>query len=217
MQWRPNSAKRLTVGSTVTQVLRVERVEIKKNMVFVYQRRDLYPGMLDPDDTAALDPDGWTMSEIRSHVFRQPQAVSAGLKKTKAALIASPDPSTWPYRMSYTPSSPLLFRFSALTFNGHKIHYDREWTREKEGHPDLVVHGPLNAVLLVELASFIASRKGKRLLSFDYRATSPMYVDKEIRLLARPDEAQGAEWNRLVLEAQQGDRVGMMATAILGA
>lgn len=215
MRWNPAPSKRLTVGSDVTQVLRVERVEFKKDMIFVYQRRDLYSGRLNIEDKAAVDSDGWAVSEIRSHVFRQPQTISAASTKIRANLTASSGRPDWSYQMSYTPTSPLLFRFSALTFNGHKIHYDRDWTREKEGHPDLVVHGPMNAVLLVELASAIAPRTGKRLMGFDYRATSPMYVDKEIRLLARLDAAQSAEGETLVLEAQQGGRTGMTAKAIL--
>lgn len=210
MRWNPDASKRLRVGSSVTQKLSVDRVEMKKDMVFVYQRRDLYPGHFKAEQTGTED---WALSEIRSHVFRQPRLASATPSSTanrRPAIVAT-SPGDWTYKISYTPSSPLLFRFSALTFNGHKIHYDRDWTREKEGHPDLVVHGPMNAMLLVELASAIAAQDGKTLLGFDYRATSPMYVDKEIRLVAK--EGEGPD---LVLQAQQGDKVGMTATATFG-
>jgi hydroxyacyl-ACP dehydratase HTD2-like protein with hotdog domain len=114
------------------------------------------------------------------------------------------------HTFSYTPSSPLLFRYSALTYNGHKIHYDRDWTRNVEGHPDLVVHGPLTSTLLVELAARIAEEKGRRLVQFDYRATSPVYVDKEVRLSAGA-ESEGC----LDMTAEQDGRIGMRATARL--
>jgi 3-methylfumaryl-CoA hydratase len=111
---------------------------------------------------------------------------------------------------TYTPSSPLLFRYSALTFNGHKIHYDRDWVRDVEGHPDLVVHGPLTSTLLTELAATIASDKGRTLERFDYRATSPMYVDREVRLIAGEDQE-----GKVQLVAEQEGVVGMKATATL--
>lgn len=114
------------------------------------------------------------------------------------------------YTFAYTPSSPLLFRYSALTFNGHKIHYDRDWVRDVEGHPDLVVHGPLTSTLLTELAATIATDKGRTLERFDYRATSPMYVDREVTLIAGEDKE-----GRVELVAEQEGVVGMKATATL--
>ena len=103
----------------------------------------------------------------------------------------------------------MLFRYSALTYNGHKIHYDKDWVKQVEGHPDLVVHGPLTATLLVELAADIARQSGKFLQSFDYRATSPMYVDRETVFKA---EQTG---DSVELIAEQGGRIGMKAKAIL--
>jgi hydroxyacyl-ACP dehydratase HTD2-like protein with hotdog domain len=111
--------------------------------------------------------------------------------------------------MTYTPTSPLLFRFSALTFNGHKIHYDRDWTQRIENHPDLVVHGPLTAALLVDIAAMAAERKGLQLGRFDYRATHPMYVDREIRL-----EVNESESGQVSLVAKQYGNMGMKATAV---
>jgi hydroxyacyl-ACP dehydratase HTD2-like protein with hotdog domain len=111
---------------------------------------------------------------------------------------------------SYIPTAPLLFRYSALTYNAHRIHYDRDWCKTVEGHPDLVVHGPLTATLLVELAEKIARDCGKQLRRFKYRATSPMYVDKEIRMDAMCDEGQ----SQLEMAAVQDGRVGMKATAM---
>ena len=114
-----------------------------------------------------------------------------------------------PYTFTYRPTPPLLFRFSALTFNGHRIHYDRDWTRDIEGHPNLVVHGPLTALMLVELAEHVAAREGRQLERFEYRATSPMYVDEAIRLACGAVKEGRAE-----MGAEQGGRVGMRATAV---
>lgn len=74
-----------------------------------------------------------------------------------------------------SPDPVLLFRFSALTSNGHRIHYDAPYARDEEGYPGLVVHGPLISTLLQGLAG--RARPGKRLSRFDFRAVSPLFVD----------------------------------------
>lgn len=112
----------------------------------------------------------------------------------------------------FTPSPPLLFRYSALTFNPHRIHYDNHWTQEVEGHPALLMHGPLTATLLVEIAGQAATSRGKTLQNFRYRATNPLYVSQEVRL--------SGEWvngvhESLVMEAVQEGRVGMTASVTM--
>jgi 3-methylfumaryl-CoA hydratase len=72
----------------------------------------------------------------------------------------------------------LLFKFSALTFNGHRIHYDGDYAREVEGYPERVVHGPLTALLLATLA---AAHAGP-ILRFSFRALAPLFVGDRIRL-----------------------------------
>lgn len=115
---------------------------------------------------------------------------------------------------TYTPTEALLFRYSALTYNAHRIHYDRDWARKVENHTDLVVHGPLTASLLVELAERAAVDSGKQLQSFEYRATNPMYVNQPIRLAIGPLQASedGKAWTAEA-GAEQDGRVGMKATA----
>ncbi len=71
-----------------------------------------------------------------------------------------------------TPDPVLLFRYSALTFNGHRIHYDRTYATEVEGYPGLVVHGPLTATLLIELARRHAKRP---VAGFSFRAKAPLF------------------------------------------
>ncbi|MEQ9258850.1 MAG: MaoC family dehydratase N-terminal domain-containing protein [Roseovarius sp.] len=88
------------------------------------------------------------------------------------------------------PSIVMLFRYSALTFNGHRIHYDRQYAREVEGYPDLVFHGPLTATFLVE---FARRRSAGRLAQFGYRALAPLFDSAPFEMhLAREPGATSA-------------------------
>lgn len=75
-----------------------------------------------------------------------------------------------------------LFRFSALTFNGHKIHYSKEWCQDVEGHRGLVVHGPLNLINMLNLWRDVRGGDStpKRIT---YRATSPLYAEEPYRIV----------------------------------
>ena len=88
------------------------------------------------------------------------------------------------------PQSPLLFRFSALTFNGHKIHYDRDYAKNEEGYPGLVVHGPLLATLLVDL--FRRHRPNDAIKTFEFRAQRPVF-DLSPFTVNLEDTATGAD------------------------
>ncbi len=79
-----------------------------------------------------------------------------------------------------TPSPVLLFRYSALTFNGHRIHYDVDYCRQTEGYPGLVVHGPLTGTLLLELA--LTNCPGRIPKSYEFKAISPLFSGKPFRL-----------------------------------
>ncbi len=83
----------------------------------------------------------------------------------------SPDVATW--RREISVDDVLLFRYSALTFNGHRIHYDRRYATEVEGYPGLVVHGPLVATLLLELLRNHLPQA--RLVEFSFRAVRPIF------------------------------------------
>ena len=85
-----------------------------------------------------------------------------------ATASRPPRRPTRPFARRCAPDDVLLFRYSALTFNGHRIHYDRRYVTEVEGYPGLVVHGPLIATLLLDLlrrelpdAACAASRSGR--------------------------------------------------------
>jgi 3-methylfumaryl-CoA hydratase len=76
-----------------------------------------------------------------------------------------------------------LFRYSALTFNAHRIHYDVDYARDVEGYPGLVVHGPLLATLLMGLAV----QEGRRLSAFEYLARSPAFLPEPLTTNLRED------------------------------
>jgi 3-methylfumaryl-CoA hydratase len=80
----------------------------------------------------------------------------------------------------------LLFRYSALTFNSHRIHYDRRYATEVEGYPGLVVHGPLIATLLLDLLR--RHKAGVRVTAFNYRALGALYDLYPFRVCGRMDE-----------------------------
>ena len=85
------------------------------------------------------------------------------------------------FSATYMPTSTMLFRYSALTFNGHRIHYDVDYCRETEGYRNLVIHGPLNATMLAGYAGEISGRK---LREFSYRGLSPALLGNSITIHA---------------------------------
>lgn len=88
-----------------------------------------------------------------------------------------------------------LFRFSALTFNPHKIHYSLPWARDVEGHKDIVVHGPLNLICILDLWRDTRQNVTDSTLvvpeRISYRATSPLYVGDEYRIVL--EDGEGTE------------------------
>lgn len=103
----------------------------------------------------------------------------------------------WDWRRELVPAPPLLFRYSALTFNTHRIHYDLAYARGQEGYPGLVVHGPLMASLLLDLAD--RELGTDRLASFRFRAVAPAFADAPLMLLGR------VEGNAVTLRVQGAD------------
>ncbi|KEQ04203.1 acyl-CoA dehydrogenase [Pseudorhizobium pelagicum] len=105
-----------------------------------------------------------------------------------AAPVSAPSNAGW--SEPFTPDPVLLFRYSALTENGHRIHYDQFYARTEEGYHDLVVHGPLIATLLHGLAA--RCRGDAPLRRFSFRATAPLFVDRPFHLEAAPLDSDGA-------------------------
>lgn len=116
----------------------------------------------------------------------------------------APDLSAWPWRRSITPDAKLLFRYSALTFNSHRIHYDLPYAQNEECYPGLVVHGPLMATLLLDLCAGALGPDG--LARFSFRALAPAFAGQPLYLVGRPGEtielqALGAD-GRIVVSAR---------------
>ncbi len=98
----------------------------------------------------------------------------------------------------FTPDAVMLFRYSALSFNGHRIHYDLDYCRRVEGYDNLVIHGPLNATLLANHAEALA---GGGLRRFDYRLLAPALLGCTLAIDAR------REGNRILLRLLRDDGV----------
>jgi 3-methylfumaryl-CoA hydratase len=90
---------------------------------------------------------------------------------------AKPAPTQPTWQQSMTPNEAMLFRYSALTFNSHRIHYDLDYCRSEEGYPGLVVHGPLQTTLLLELHRNHGTQHVKKL---EYRAVSPIFHNQTL-------------------------------------
>ena len=112
-----------------------------------------------------------------------------------------PPRPAWPRRRRssnapITPSPVLLFRYSALTFNPHRIHYDLRYCREEEGYPGLVVHGPLQATLLLDLLH--RAHPQRRVKRFEFKALRPVFDTAPFALCGQlSDDGRAARlWTR---------------------
>ncbi|PQE21493.1 C6 transcription factor protein [Rutstroemia sp. NJR-2017a BBW] len=133
---------------------------------------------------------GLAVVDRRNWIFR-PSLSSTGPITLPPQPPAVPLPSG-PYTRDITQTPVKLFRFSALTFNAHKIHYNRDWCRTVEGHRDLVVHGPLNLIHMVDFWRDVVG-KGSRPKKVEYRATSPLYVGETYRIVMEEEKDKRTE------------------------
>jgi 3-methylfumaryl-CoA hydratase len=161
LQWEPGNP--LRVGDAALRRSRIESVTHKRGrsgeMVFVLVRHDIHNAR------------GLCLTEEHDIVYRA--AAQPGEPPPPPTPASSPAPTAAPWQREITPDPVLLFRYSALTFNGHRIHYDRPYATGEEGYPGLVVHGPLLATLLVDLARRQAPDRFIR--RFEFRAVRPTF------------------------------------------
>ena len=122
---------------------------------------------------------------------------------------AAPSESTW--QRKWVPDDVLLFRYSALTFNGHRIHYDRRYVTQVEGYPGLIVHGPLIATLLLELLR--AQLPDARVERYSFRAMRPLFDIHPFTVCGAP--AEDGKSIRLWARDHEG-ALAMDATAVVG-
>lgn len=120
--------------------------------------------------------------EEQDIVYRNAASASSNMQPAPRDT-AAPVPATFSRRLSV--DSLQLFRFSALTFNAHRIHYDRDYAREQEGYPGLVVQGPFLAVLLID--HLLRHYGAVRVTRFAFRAAAPLFDAEPFALCLRAD------------------------------
>jgi 3-methylfumaryl-CoA hydratase len=149
----------LRTGDHATRTSRVASVSMKEGksgpLVFVTVAHDIAVG-----GATVID-------EEHDIVFRE--APAPGAKPP----VAQPAPEAADFRRRITPDPVLLFRYSALTFNSHRIHYDQPYVTGVEGYPGLIVHGPLLATLMLD--ALHRSQPARRVASFTFRAIAPVF------------------------------------------
>ena len=133
--------------------------------------------------------------ERQTIVFREAAPAAAPPPPTRAPT-GEPDLSEWSWRRDVLPSKAMLFRYSALTFNSHRIHYDLPYARDEEGYRGLVVHGPLTATLLLDLAQ--RELGSNALTAFTMRAQAPAFVGEPLYLVGR---AKDGGWDMAAIGA----------------
>ncbi len=185
----------LTVGQSIARHSRIEDVRMKEGrsgpLVFVKVLHEvLAEGQL-------------ALTERHDIVYRD-------LPQPGEPLPAGqPAPADAQWTRQIVPNDVLLFRYSALTFNGHRIHYDRRYVTEVEGYPGLIVHGPLIATLLLDLLR--RERPDAQVSQFSFKAVKPIFDvapfevcgrqldDRHVKLWARTTEGHLAMEASVVL------------------
>jgi 3-methylfumaryl-CoA hydratase len=157
----------LRVGDQMTRETRVMDIKEKSGrsgpLVFVVVRHEI--------SNAA----GLAIAEEHDIVYRD--------HGPGAPVRAAPAEAAW--ERTIQPDDVLLFRYSALTFNAHRIHYDRRYATEVEGYPGLVVHGPLIATLLMDLLR--RNQSGANVTRFSFRAVSPLFDTAPFAVCGKPE------------------------------
>jgi len=147
------------IGQQATRTSKIKSVEIKQGksgpLVFVTVAHEV-----SVEGSVVL-------REEHDIVYRE----APGTNDLAPAAKVAPDDAQWSKQI--VPDAVQLFRYSALTFNGHRIHYDRRYATEVEGYPGLIVHGPLIATLLTELVRH--ELPDRALSTFSFRALSPVF------------------------------------------
>lgn len=175
----------VTVGQTLLQDGRKCVVE---EQVIVYRGAGsvrLGQGGWSAESDQSDQSDNWERAQ-EPHQAEQPHPAPEPNQPAESGQTAGSDraragPPAW--TETFLPTTVTLFQFSALTWNAHRIHYDHPYVTEREGYPDLLVHGPLTALLLLDAVSRHAAAP---LSSFRYRALAPLYVNQPITLVGRP-------------------------------
>ena len=167
----------ICVGDRVARTSTIADVKVKDGrsgrLVFVKVRHELRCN--DAADAALV--------EFHDIVYREAQQEAQRPGEVQPPPQAAPTGAAW--QREIVPDDVLLFRYSALTFNGHRIHYDRQYVTEVEGYPGLVVHGPLLATLLMDLLRRNAPQA--EVATFRFKAVRPTFDLHPFRLNGQRD------------------------------
>ncbi len=171
----------LHVGQSLTRLSRIDDVTLKHGrgglLVFVHVLHE-------------IRCDG-ALAIVERHDIVYRAMVQPG--DPVPAAVPAPADAQWTRRI--VPDDVLLFRYSALTFNGHRIHYDRRYVTEVERYPGLIVHGPLIATLLLDLLR--RQLPGATVHQFDFRAVSPLFDTDAFEVCGRQEGATAVKlWAR---------------------
>lgn len=167
----------IKIGDEVKRISTIKDITLKQGstgpLVFVTVAHDIYKG-----ETLAI-------SEQKNIVYRD-----APKNNNSSVAKMAPDDAMWSKKVSL--NSVLLFRYSALTFNGHRIHYDRDFAVNQEGYDGLVVHGPLTATLLLNLLH--EQLPDAQIDNFQFRGVRPLFDHDIIHLKGRIDGQKIKLW-----------------------
>ena len=187
----------LAIGDVMTRTSTIESITPKSGrsgeLVFVRVRHAIHR---ERDAVLAL-------TEFHDIVYRE------AARPGEVAPPGQPASPAGAWQRTWTPDDVLLFRYSALTFNGHRIHYDRRYVTQVEGYPGLVVHGPLIATLLLDLLRH--ERPDADVARYEFRALRPLFDLHPFAVCGEPRED-----GRVDLWARDHEgAVAMTATATL--
>ena len=138
-------------------------------------------------DHLVTTPRGTAIRERQDIVYRD----VSGAQATAPAKTPAP-PAAAQHRESHMADPVLLFRYSALTFNGHRIHYDSDYVTKVEGYPGLIFHGPLQAAFIVELAARLHGGAAPK--KFSYRGLQPLFEGSEFSINANKTDGGMELW-----------------------
>lgn len=185
----------LLIGEEIRKISRIVDVVEKEGragpLVFVTVQHEIHSGS------------GLAVAEEQNIVYIE-------MPESFAQPRPNPVPDELDWRQSHAVDPVLLFRFSALTFNGHRIHYDRRYAMEVEKYPGLVVHGPLQALLLMEAAR--KHNPERKPVAFTFRSVRPLFDFDQLSTCG----VANADGGLNLFTANAEDHVGTQATVSWG-
>jgi 3-methylfumaryl-CoA hydratase len=188
----------LCIGDEMTRTSTIESVTEKQGrtgpLVFVKVRHEIRR-----QGQAEV-----ALTEFHDIVYRE------AARADEVAPPPRPAPATSTWEKKWVPDDVLLFRYSALTFNGHRIHYDRKYVTEVEGYPGLIVHGPMVATMLLDLLRHQMPQA--QVKSYEFRAVRPVFDIHHFHVCGEP-QADGRSI-RLWAKDHEG-WLTMEATAVI--